>query len=132
MDRSIRFYCDNFGFVETLRHPPNVERPLDRVIGVPGARAEIVLLQLEGFILELFRYEVPIGRPVATTLSQADHGFTHIGFRVDDIQTETERLRGAGVSFLGDPVQWREGVWVVYFRGPDGEVGELRQLPQGA
>jgi len=28
-------------------------------------------------------------------------------------------------------VEFRPGVWIVYFHGPDGEVCELRQVPQG-
>ena len=132
MARSVTFYCDNFGFKEVLRHPLGADRPLDKVIGVPGARAEIVLLELAGFILELFCYEVPKGRPLAADASQADHGFSHFGFRVDDVHAETARLRTAGVHFLGEPILWREGVWLAYFQGPDGEVGEIRQLPDEA
>lgn len=130
MERSVRFYCEHFGFEEVLRHPIGADRPLDKVIGVAGARAEIVLLELAGFILELFCYEVPAGRPLAADATQADHGFSHLGFRVDDVQAESTRLSAAGVHLLGSPIEWREGVWLAYFRGPDGEVGEIRQLPR--
>ena len=44
----------------------------------------------------------------------------------------TGAARGIGQSawrlrFLSDPVEFRPGVWVVYFLGPDGEVVELRR-----
>ena len=128
MERSIRFYTGLFGFEVRRRLPADPALPLDRVIGVPGAAADIAHLYLGEFMLELFRYRVPEGRAGAAERSQADHGYIHFGLRVRDIHGETARLRAAEVSFLGDPVEFRPGAWVVYFRGPDGEVVELREV----
>ena len=36
-------------------------------------------------------------------------------------------MKARGVEFLSRPVEFRPEVWIVYFYGPDGEVGELRQ-----
>ena len=33
-----------------------------------------------------------------------------------------ERLKKQGVRFFGEPFEFRSGVWIVYFYGPDGEV----------
>ena len=52
---------------------------------------------------------------------------THIGFVSTDVRADYARLKGQGVTFFGEPVEFRPGVWVVYFYGPDGEVCELRQ-----
>jgi hypothetical protein len=35
--------------------------------------------------------------------------------------------KGSGVEFISAPVEFRPGVSVVCFRGPDGDVCELRQ-----
>ena len=129
MERSIRFYTGLFGFAVRRRLPADPALPLDKVIGVAGAAADIAHLYLDEFMLELFRYRVPEGRAEAAERSQADHGYIHFGLRITDIQGETARLRAAGVQFLGDPVEFRPGAWVVYFRGPDGEVVELREVP---
>jgi catechol 2,3-dioxygenase-like lactoylglutathione lyase family enzyme len=129
LDRSIDFYAELFGFEVRRRLPADPELPLGRVIGVTGASADIAHLYLGEFMLELFQYRVPEGRAEAATRSQADHGYIHFGLRVSGIHGETERLRAAGVSFLGDPVEFRPGAWVVYFRGMDGEVVELREVP---
>ena len=72
-----------------------------------GAAADIAHLYLGEFMLELFQYRVPEGRADAAARSQADHGYIHFGLRVTDIHGETARLRAAGVSFLGDPVEFR-------------------------
>ena len=129
MERSIRFYTTLFGFDVRRRLPADPALPLDKVIGVAGAAADIAHLYSGEFMLELFRYRVPEGRAEAGARSQADHGYIHFGLRVTDIHGETERLRAAGVRFLGDPVQFRPGAWVVYFQGPEGEVVELREVP---
>ena len=94
-----------------------------------GASADIAHLYLGEFMLELFRYRTPDGRALAAERTQADHGYIHFGLRVSEIHGEVQRLRAAGVRFLSDPVEFRPGVWVVYFLGPDGEVVELRQAP---
>ena len=129
MERSIRFYTGLLGFEVRRLLPADPGLPLDKVIGVAGAAADIAHLYLGEFMLELFQYRVPEGRAEAVTRSQADHGYIHFGLRVSDIHGETARLRAAGVSFLGDPVEFRPGAWVVYFRGMDGEVVELREVP---
>ncbi len=130
LDRSIEFYSTLLGFEVRRRLPANPELPLGRVIGVAGAAADIAHLYLGEFMLELFRYRTPEGRPPATERTQAEHGYVHFGLRVSDVHGEAARLRAAGVRFLSDPVEFRAGVWVVYFHGPDGEVVELRQAPE--
>lgn len=129
LDRSIAFYRENFDF--EVRHvidsPP--EKRLGDIVGMPGASARIAHLYCGEFMLELFEYRDPRGRPEPADRTQADHGLIHIGFRSRDIHADVRRLRERGVAFFGDPVEYRPGVWVVYFHGPDREVLELRQLP---
>ena len=130
LDRSIDFYSELFGFEVRRRLPADPELPLGRVIGVTGASADIAHLYLGEFMLELFRYRTPDGRALAAERTQADHGYIHFGLQVSELHGEVQRLRAAGVRFLSDdPVEFRPGVWVVYFLGPDGEVVELRQAP---
>ncbi len=91
------------------------------------AQARIAHLQLGDHMLELFEYVAPRGPAIPATRTQADQGFNHIGFRTDDTRGDYARLKAQGVEFLSAPVEFRPGVWIVYFRGPDGEVCELRQ-----
>ena len=136
LERSIGFYTEVLGFrVEReIDSPP--ERGLGRIVGLPGCSARIAHLvpKLAGpstgaapFMLELFEYRDPVGRPLARERTQADVGITHIGFSTSDARADYARLRTLGVDCLGEPVEFRPGVWVFYFRGPDGEVCELRQ-----
>jgi len=59
--------------------------------------------------------------------TQADHGFTHVGFTSKDIHADYARLKGRGVVFYNKPIEYRPGVWNAYFYGPDGETCEIRQ-----
>ena len=125
LDRSVAFYRDVLGFQPALMIEPRDDGLLGTIAGLPGARARIAHLRLGDQMLELFEYSQPRGQPAPRT--QAEYGFTHIGFRTDDTRGDYRRLRALGVEFLSAPVEFRPGVWVAYFRGPDGEVGELRQ-----
>ena len=78
-------------------------------------------------MLELFEYVRPRGTALPPERPQCDIGWIHAGLRSDDVRADCRRLREMGVVFLSDPVEFRPGVWVVYFQGPDGEMCELRQ-----
>jgi catechol 2,3-dioxygenase-like lactoylglutathione lyase family enzyme len=126
MDRSLEFYRDTLG-MEVLMDLDACDDRIGRVIGQPGATCRIVHLTLGNAVLELFAYSNPQGTNRARTHHQWDPGLTHIGFEVSDFHTHLEQLRSRQVELLGEPVEFRPGVWVVYFRGPDGEVCEFRQ-----
>ena len=125
LDRSIAFYRDLLGFQLARLIEPRDDELLGTITGLPGARARIAHLKFGNQMLELFEYIQPRGQPALRT--QADLGLIHIGFRTDDARGDYQRLRSLGVEFLSAPVEFRPGVWVAYFRGPDGEMCELRQ-----
>lgn len=127
LERSIAFYCDLIGFslLRIIECPPAMR--LGDVVGLPGCTARIAHLQLGGAMLELFEYQDPRGRPVSSDRTQADQGFIHIGLRSSDTHGDHARLAARGVRFIHAPIEFRPGVWIVYFHGPDGEVCELRQ-----
>ena len=125
LDRSIAFYRDHLGMRLSRVIESDANSKLGEIVGLPGCRARIAHLESEKGMLELFQYLKPRGR--IRRRNQADLGFSHVAFATADVHAEYERLRAAGVRFFGAPVEFRPGAWVVYFQGPDGEVGELRQ-----
>lgn len=128
MDRSLEFYRDFLG-MELIMDIDASDDRIGRVIGIPDAACRIVHLKLGQTVLELFEYTNPAGSNIAQTMRQCDHGLIHIGFAVTDIHGELQKLKDANIALLGEPVEFRPGVWVAYFRGPDGEVCEFRQTP---
>lgn len=126
MEKSLKFYRDFLG-MKVIMDLDIADDRISRVIGVPGAMCRIVHLQLGEMILELFKYTQPRGSNLASKIQQFDHGFTHIGFEVNEFHKHIKQLRAREIEFLGEPVEFRPGVWVAYFRGPDNEVIEFRQ-----
>ena len=127
LERSIAFYRDTLGFsvVRVLEVPPAMR--LGDLVGLPPCAARVAHLSLGLAMLELFEYRDPLGRPIPGDRSHADHGLNHIGLTSTDARADWQRLSAQGVDFIGEPVEFRPGVWAVYFRGPDGESCELRE-----
>lgn len=126
LDRSLAFYRDFIG-MEMIMDINAENEGIGRIISMPGAKCRIVHLKLGATILELFCYSNPPGKNMAREMRQCDHGLTHIGFKVTDFHKLIAKLKERHTEFLGEPVEFRPGVWVVYFRGPDNEVCEFRQ-----
>lgn len=127
LERSLAFYRDIIGFevIRILECGP--EMRLGDVNGMPDCTARIAHLQLGDSMLELFEYQNPPGKEIPPDHKQADHGFTHLGFTSTDARADYERLKKQGIRFFSEPIEFRPGVWIFYFYGPDGEVCELRE-----
>ena len=128
LERSLQFYRDMLG-MKVLMELEIADDRIGRVIGVPGAKCRIVHLRLGTGTLELFQYSQPVGTNVAFGMGQYDQGLIHLGFEINDFHRHFAELKQHGVTFLGEPIEFRPGVWVAYFRGPDGEVCEIREQP---
>lgn len=128
LERSTEFYCRNFGF-RVLRTIEGSEL-VGNIVGMPGCKVTIVHMAKGDSVLELFHYREPIGKLIPEDRKQADKGFSHIGFRSSDVRKDYLKLKEAGVRFISEPVELRKGVWLCYFFGPDGEVGEIRESPK--
>ncbi len=127
LERSLEFYRDLFGMEVERILEPSPERDLGRINGMPGCKARIAHLRKGAAMLELFEYLEPRGKPVPAGQRQADLGYIHAGFSSSDVREDYARLKEKGVRFYSEPVEFRPGVWVAYFYGPDGETCELRQ-----
>ena len=126
-ERALAFYRDLLGFemVSELNWPAGVELA-DTITGLESSAARSVMLRASNTSIELFEFSSPTPRPGDPRRPVCDHGITHIGFEVDDIDAEYERLKAAGMSFNCPPQDL--GVSrVTYGRDPDGNVLELWQ-----
>jgi len=126
-ERALAFYRDLLGFemVSELNWPAGVELA-DTITGLEGSAARSVMLRASNTSIELFEFSSPAPKPGDPKRPVCDHGITHIGLEVDDIDVEYERLKAAGMSFNCPPQDL--GVSrVTYGRDPDGNVLELWQ-----
>ena len=110
LDRSLSFYQGLLGMDVVRMIEAGPEMGLGDVVGIPGCSARIAHLEAGGFMLELFEYTDPRGTPLPEGSTQADHGFTHVGFTSTDVLSDYASLKDAGVEFLGEPVEFRPGV----------------------
>lgn len=127
LEHSIEFYkmVGNFEVIRII--DKNTGSKLGEVIGIPDAQARIAHLSDGRIMFELFEYSFPKPKYDEQRLSLTNLGFTHIGIRSNDTRKDYERLVAKGVKFITQPVEFRPGVWMCYFWGPDGETCELRQ-----
>ncbi|MBD3346391.1 MAG: hypothetical protein GF401_15165 [Chitinivibrionales bacterium] len=131
IDRSLGLYRDILG-AEVIRILECDSRSLlGKVVGMPGAVARICHLAFGDTMIELFEYSNPEGIPIPPERKQADKGWIHLGLTSTDVRADYAALRDKGIEFISEPVEFRPDVWIVYFKGPDGEVCELRQTPPG-
>jgi catechol 2,3-dioxygenase-like lactoylglutathione lyase family enzyme len=116
-----------------LEGETTVEGPsVDRLIGLEGVRATLVLLRTpDGHgRIELDKFHTPqASRTGPANAPVNELGIRRIMFAVDDIDDVVARLRARGAELIGDVVQYEEMVRLAYVRGPEGIiVGLAEQL----
>lgn len=102
---------------------------VDRVIGLEGVEADIVMLQApdgQGRLeLSSFRSPPSVGdnRPPPSNA----RGIRHISFAVDDIDSLVAGLKERGVQLVGELVRYENSYRLCYVRGPEGIIVELAE-----
>ena len=133
LDASIRFYSQVFGFAELYRLDFN-DNEVAATMEQEGAFRSAMLLRGDVRIELLQWIDVPTsggGKKPMTEL-----GFTHLSFRVDEIDDLTEAVLAAGgavhpqtLSYVG-PEGTAQTAWL-YYTDPDGTRIELMtNVPQ--
>jgi catechol 2,3-dioxygenase-like lactoylglutathione lyase family enzyme len=102
---------------------------LDTVIGMTGARTEIVMLRLPGggTTLELSSFTRPEHLPGSPAAPANELGLRSVAFEVHDLQTAVDRVAADGYGLVGGIGEY-EGVWrMAYVRGPEGIIVSLAE-----
>ena len=127
LERSIKYYCDNLNCTLVRIIEADSGPKLGKVVGMQGCSARIAHLMAGENMLELFEYADPRGRDIPEDHKQSDKGFIHAGFTSSNVREDYEKMKKNNVRFVSEPVEFRPGVWICYFYGPDGEVCEIRE-----
>ncbi len=95
---------------------------LDTVIGIDGARTEIVMLRPPGggTRLELSRFVRPDHQPGSPAAMATELGLRNVAFEVDDLTATVHRLAADGYRLVGDIGRWEDTWAMAYVRGPEG------------
>jgi catechol 2,3-dioxygenase-like lactoylglutathione lyase family enzyme len=106
-------------------------RLVDRINGLEGVSADIVILRVggsdSGNKLELAKYHSPAYEGDDAPAPPNAPGIRHILFVVDDIEASLASLRAHGGELVGELVNYENSYWLCYVRGPAGIIVELAE-----
>lgn len=132
LDRSIAFYREMFG-MEPLGEPFVFKGPqMAEIMDIPDVEGRMCMIAKGSMWLELFEFTSPRGKQKGRNYPVSDHGYSHFGMTVDDVQATYDRLKAAGVPIHGRLQTFAGGgMRAAYCRDPDGNVFEIMQPGQG-
>lgn len=132
IDKAVDWYVEAFGLEVISRGGwESGNADIDGIVGLKDAAAKTAMLAGRNLYLEMFQYTNPVGRVTGPDQPVSDHGFTHFGVIVDDIDAEYERFLGLGARFHAPPTgKGRMGgrLRACYGRDPEGNVFELIEI----
>lgn len=123
LDRSIRFYCDVFGYAAAFR-ADDLKDWVARLTARAGLTCRLAQLARQGDVLELIEFRD--GDAVVSSGS-GPVPYGHVAFSTPDMDAALDAARRAGASLMGEVVLFPEGR-SAYCREPGGSVFELEEV----
>jgi len=103
---------------------------VDRVIGLEGSRADIVMLRTpdgRGGV-ELSKFHTPAAVRYGPEVVPSNAlGIRRIMFAVEDLDATLARVRAVGASLVGEVAEYEDVYRLCYVRGPEGIIVGLAQ-----
>lgn len=135
LDESLKFWVGTLGFKHLYTWTFDRGPFIEQLVGVPGAAMRLAMIEGPGHQIELLEYTAPDDRKTYKPRS-SDVGSVHLAFYVANIDALLAQLASVGWPTVGD-VQTvesgdREGLRLIYVRGPDGITLEFLQRPEDA
>ena len=132
---SLKFWVDVLGFRHLYTWTFDRGPFIEQLVGVPGAGMRLAMVEGPGHMIELLEYTSPDDRQIFKPRS-SDVGSVHLAFYVENIDALLARLASVGWLTVGE-VQTvesgeRQGLRLIYVRGPDGITLEFLQRPEDA
>ena len=102
---------------------------VDRVVGLEGVRAEIVMMETpDGHgRVELAKFHAPSGPGGDRHAPANTPGIRHVSFSVDDIDAAVSGLQAHGAELVGEVERYGDIYRLCYVRGPEGIIVELAE-----
>jgi glyoxylase I family protein len=130
LERSLRFYCEGLGFRESSGLDLAGE-PSATLLELPGVALRARWLERDGVRLELLHYPSPGSRGDGSPRPMNARGFTHLSFRVADLDAAVARLEALGGRALAHTrvENPRLRMRALFLTDPDGARLELLEGP---
>ncbi len=125
IERTIDFYREMFGMEQDCDVFPFGGPDFSAVMGLEDAQGRMCMITGGDVSLELFEFTKPTPQQKRADYPVADHGYSHFGFSVENIDEVHDRLRAAGVPIHCPVTTFPGGMKAIYARDPDGNVFEL-------
>lgn len=102
---------------------------IDTVIGMDGAKSEIVMLHVPGsdVRVELSSFRTLRDEREPESAPANVPGLRNVCFEVDDLRGVVDRLAAAGYGLVGGIGEWEGTYLMCYVRGPEGLVVALAE-----
>ncbi|MFC6021295.1 VOC family protein [Plantactinospora solaniradicis] len=132
LDRSVAFYQVLTGVEPVVRDETMHGAGFARSQGLASTRLRYATFRLSNLGIDLIQFLEPAGQPAELAANRP--GSMHLCFEVDDLSAVYDRMRNAGLDFLGPPYTFTAqevsppeaaGTEVAYFNDPDGTNLEL-------
>lgn len=123
--KGLEFYRDVLGFEVVSQGQISGNEPADRAVGLGDIRADVAMLKAPNAYIELWQYSNP--PPEDHRQRPCDYGYPHFALQVRGIQEEYDRLRAAGMEFVGEPVDLGSSS-AIYGKDPFGNIIEIYEI----
>lgn len=123
--KGLEFYRDVLGFEVVSQGQISDNEAANRAVGLDEIRAEVAMLKAPNAYIELWQYSNPA--PEDHRQRPSDYGYPHFALQVTDMQQEYERMRAAGMEFVGEPVDLGSSS-AIYGKDPFGNVIEIYEI----
>jgi catechol 2,3-dioxygenase-like lactoylglutathione lyase family enzyme len=124
--KALKFYTEGLGFEVVQESQFDKRDMVDRAVGLKDAKAQMAMLKAPNAYIELWQYTNPAPKDLRSR--PCDYGYPHFALQVDDIQAEYDRLKGHGMTFVGEVVHFGETSSAIYGRDPCGNIIELYEI----
>ena len=132
LESALAFYTELLGMeVAAAPFPINGE-VLEQVMALPDLQGRMAVVGKGTLLIELFEFAHPSPVVQDANYPVSNHGITHFGIEVADVEAAYQRLSAAGVRFHSPVMSFQRGVKATYGRDPDGNVFELLEMPKNA
>lgn len=125
VEGAVEFYTTHFGMELATPIFSFGGEMIEDIQALPGARGRLGVMRRGNFILELFEYTAPAPARKSPNHSVGDHGISHFGLEVEDLEGTIERMQAGGVRFHSAMKIFPSGIKATYGRDLDGNVFEL-------
>ena len=126
IERSIEFYREMLGLEPLCEVFPFGGEAFDTVMDLNDVQGRMCMIGNGSLQLELFEFSNPVPNAKDPEHPVSDHGYSHFGVEVEDVEHTYEKLLKAGVR-IHSPVMTFKGssIKATYARDPDGNVFEI-------